>query len=445
LRGGIPLAFFAAVLSVAGGLSSWAADPPGKKVTVPVAPRPRPNVKDDGAKDAARPATDIPLDMSKAVKPESLSKLPSSASQLNSLKAEVARDKPAVDSARQKSEQLSAEAKTLRQKLIATAAKIESLEQETVYLGEEIDRLERQDAELTEGFRRDRISVTKLLAILERLQHDMPPALAVRPDDALAAARGAMLVGASLPPVYAEAARLARRIETLKRTRVSLIARRGEATRTASELTAARADLEILTTQKESEAQTAGDEYDTLKSRLAEIAAKAADFQALANRVAALKRSGGGDDGITIVTASNSGALGPLSKGSLLRPVVGTVAPAETNPEEIRRNPGITFMTRDNAQVIAPIDGRVLFAGPYHKSGQVLILEITTGYDLVLAGLGRVTVRPNDEVLAGEPVGVMPAQSGAPKERLYFELRHDGHGLDPRPWLALETRKAKRS
>jgi septal ring factor EnvC (AmiA/AmiB activator) len=383
--------------------------------------------------------------MSKAVKPESLSKLPSSASQLNSLKAEVARDKPAVDSARQKSEQLSAEAKTLRQKLIATAAKIESLEQETVYLGEEIDRLERQDAELTEGFRRDRISVTKLLAILERLQHDMPPALAVRPDDALAAARGAMLVGASLPPVYAEAARLARRIETLKRTRVSLIARRGEATRTASELTGARADLEILTTQKESEAQTAGDEYDTLRSRLAEIAAKAADFQALANRVAALKRSGGGDDGITIVTASNSGALGPLSKGSLLRPVVGTVAPAETNPEEIRRNPGITFMTRDNAQVIAPIDGRVLFAGPYHKSGQVLILEITTGYDLVLAGLGRVTVRPNDEVLAGEPVGVMPAQSGAPKERLYFELRHDGHGLDPRPWLALETRKAKRS
>jgi septal ring factor EnvC (AmiA/AmiB activator) len=429
-----------------GGPPALAADPPPKKVTLPVAPRPRPNLKDDGAKDAARPSSpDIPLDMSKAVKPESLSKLPSTASQLDTLKAEVARDKPAVDSARQKSEQLSAEAKSLRQKLIATAAKIESLEQETVYLGEEIDRLERQDAELTEGFRRDRISVTKLLAILERLQHDMPPALAVRPDDALAAARGAMLVGASLPPVYAEAARLARRIETLKKTRVALIARRGEATRTASELTAARADLEILTTQKESEAQTAGDEYDTLKSRLAEIAAKAADFQALVNRVAALKRGGAGDDGITIVTASNSGALGPLSKGSLLRPVVGTVAPAEADPEEIRRNPGITFVTRDNAQVIAPIDGRVLFAGPYHKSGQVLILEITTGYDLVLAGLGRVTVRPNDEVLAGEPVGNMPVQSGAPKERLYFELRHDGHGLDPRPWLAPETRKAKRS
>jgi septal ring factor EnvC (AmiA/AmiB activator) len=100
--------------------------------------------------------------------------------------------------------------------------------------------------------------------------------------------------------------------------------------------------------------------------------------------------------------------------------------------------------------VIAPSDARVLFAGPYHKSGQVLILEITTGYDLVLAGLGRVTVRPNDEVLAGEPVGSMPAQSGSADngssgERLYFELRQNGHGLDPRPWLSLELRKAKRT
>jgi septal ring factor EnvC (AmiA/AmiB activator) len=418
-----------------------AADPPYKSVTVPGTPRPRPALKDD-----VKPAPDIPLDLSKAVPSKALGNLPSSAEQLGSLKAEIAHDKPAVDDAKQKSDQLSAEAKTLRQRLIATAAKIESLEQETVYLGEEIDRLEKQNGELTAGFQRDRISVTKLLAILERLQHDMPPALAVRPDDALAAARGAMLVGASLPPVYAEAARLARRITVLKATRIALVKRRAEATTTATQLTSARTDLETLTTQKEAEAEVAGGEYDTLKSKLAEIAAKAADFQALANRVAALNRRRGGDEeSITIVTASNSGAMGPLSKGSLLPPVVGTMAAAGAQTEESRRNPGLTYVTRDNAQVIAPSDGRVLFAGPYHKSGQVLILEITTGYDLVLAGLGRVTVRPNDEVLAGEPVGNMPAESGSPTERLYFELRQNGHGMDPRPWLSPDLRKAKGS
>jgi murein hydrolase activator len=415
-----------------------AGSPKDRKVTVAVSPRPRPALQQDGKSEP-----DIPLDLSKAIPTKSLGRLPSSAQQLGKLKDEIAHDKPAVASAKQKSDQLSAEAASLRKKLIATAARIESLEREAITLGTEIDQLQKQDAELTAGFKRDRISVTKLLAILEKLQHDMPPALAVRPDDALAAARGAMLVGSSLPPLYAEATRLARRIDELKTTRATLVKRRAEASQTARQLTTARAELETLTAQKEAAAEQAGGEYDVLRTKLAAIAAKAADFQALVSRVAGLRRSGDNDDSITVVTASNSDSLGPLTKGSLLPPVVGTIAPAKPLSEESIRNPGLTYLTRAKAQVIAPTDARILFAGPYHKSGQVLILEITTGYDLVLAGLGRVTVRPNDEVLAGEPVGSMPAESGSRTEQLYFELRENGHGLDPRPWLRPESRKAK--
>ena len=119
-------------------------------------------------------------------------------------------------------------------------------------------------------------------------------------------------------------------------------------------LTYAKAASELLTASEDK----------TSEARM-EIAAKAADFQALANRVAALKRGGGNDEAITIVTASNSGSMGPLSKGSLLPPVVGTIAAAGTDLKENARNPGLTYVTRDSAQVIAPSDGRVLFAGPY--------------------------------------------------------------------------------
>jgi septal ring factor EnvC (AmiA/AmiB activator) len=419
------------------------------RVMVAVTPRPRPALRSDAPPQTPEP----PMDMTKAMPANQLGALPSSANQLGQLKAELAKTRPALASAKAQSEALAAEARGLRQKLVDTAVRIEALERESIALDGQIAVLKSQDDALTQSFARDRVSVTRLLAILERLQHDMPPALAVRPDDALAAARGAMLVGDTLPPVYEKVAALAGRIDRLKATRQALQARRAEAARNADALARARVQITQLSAEKDREASGAADRYSGLKASLADIAAKATDFQTLVARVAQLRRGekDSAEPSIVTVTADGS-ALGPLTKGSLLPPVVGTAAPAPGGPESAK-NPGITFAALGGAQVIAPADGKVLFAGPYHKSGQVLILEITTGYDLVLAGLGRVTVRPNDELLAGEPVGTMPesgpdgqAHDGTqPAERLYFELRENGRGLDPTPWLSLELRKARKT
>ena len=380
------------------------------------------------------------MDLSHALPGRALAKLPSSAQQLKSLSSELKQGQPQLASAKQKSDALTAEAASLRKKLIATAARIEILEQQKVDADAQIVRLTAQDAALSAGFANDRVAVTKLLGVLERLQHDMPPALAMHPDDALGAARGAMLIGASLPPVYAQAASLSRRIDALKRTRLALEQQQAQAVDTAGRLTIARNELDELLAEKEKEAAGAAQTYGTLKTQLEQVAHQAADFQALLARVKALRQKGdegtGGspDQSVVMVTAENTGSLGGLGRNSLMEPVVGSVVAAEGG------NSGLSYATRPGAQVIAPADGKVLYAGPYHKSGQVLILEITTGYDVVLAGLGRVTVRPNDQLLAGEPVGTMPPDPA--DDRLYFELRHGGHGQSPAPWLKLNLRPA---
>jgi septal ring factor EnvC (AmiA/AmiB activator) len=263
----------------------------------------------------------------------------------------------------------------------------------------------------------------------------MPPALAMRPDDALGAARGAMLIGASLPPVYAQAASLSRRIDALKRTRLALEQQQAQAGDTAARLNIARSQLDDLLVQKERAAAGAAETYGTLKTQLAAIARQAADFQALLARVKALRQDSAGDQGVVTVSAENTGSLGGLGRNSLLEPVVGSVVGAKESG-----NSGLSYATQPGAQVIAPADGKVLYAGPYHKAGQVLILEITTGYDVVLAGLGRVTVKPNDQLLAGEPVGTMSPDPA--DDRLYFEVRHGGHGQSPAPWLKLNLRPA---
>ncbi len=398
-----------------------------KAVTVRIVPSPRPAP-------AAAQAPEAPIDLSHALPGQALAKLPSSDQQLKRLSSELKQETPQLASAKQRSEQLAAEAATLHQKLIATATRIEGLERQQADANLRIAELSAEDNRLSAGFADDRVAVTRLLGVLERLQHDMPPALAMRPDDALAAARGSMLIGASLPPVYAQAARLSRRIDALKSTRRALEQQQAEAADTAARLSVARRDLDGLLAEKEKEAQGAAESYGNLKARLEQVARQAADFQALLTRVKALRQQGAGPEPVVVtVMAENSGSLAGLSKNSLLEPVVGSVV----GTSDIA-NPGLSYATQPGAQVIAPADGKVLYAGPYHKNGQVLILEITTGYDAVLAGLGRVTVRPNDQLLAGEPVGNMPAE--AADDRLYFELRHGGHGQSPAPWLKLNLR-----
>lgn len=391
-----------------------------------IRPTPRP------APARTEPAPMPQMDLSHALPGKDLAKLPSSVQQLETLSSELKQGQPQLASAREKSDTLASEAKALRRKLIETAARIESLERARISADNQIEKLEAENKRLSIGFANDRVAVTRLLGVLQRLQHDMPPALAMHPGDALSAARGAMLIGASLPPVYAQAATLSRRIEALKRTRAQLDVQRREATETGARLTVARAELDVLLVQKEREAGSAAETYDTLRNQLAVIAREAADFQTLLSRAKALRNNGTPDQSVVIVTAENTGSLGGLAKNSLVEPVVGTVT------GQSGEGPGLSYATRAGAQVIIPADGKVLYAGPYHKSGQVLILEITTGYDVVLAGLGRITVKPNDQLLAGEPVGTMPAEGS--DNRLYFELRHGGRGQNPAPWLKVSLR-----
>lgn len=424
-------AILAAFVLVAAPLLSGAA-----KITLP---RPRPQPRSAAP---SPPSTDGVTDLSHAIPAKALSKLPSTEDQFHTLKKEIAKDKPAVASAKNTSDALALQAETLREKLVATAARVENLEREKVQLDSDIINLTEQNRTLSASFARDRVSASRLLAILERLQHDMPPAMALKPDDALSAARGAMLVGASLPAVYGEAAALARRIEMLRQTRLALIARRLQAAKNATYLAQARIDLDQLLAIKRLEADAAADRYGNLKEKLDAAASQAASLQMLLQKVAALRRAPTSQSIVT-VTAQKSPTGGKLERSSLFCPVVGEVTPGGMDGVGGGAAPGLTYLTAPGAQVISPADGLVLFAGPYHKSGQVLILEMAGGYDVVLAGLDRVDVRPENQVLAGEPVGMM-SRTNRPA-RLYFELRQNGRGISPAPFIAVALRKAKRS
>jgi septal ring factor EnvC (AmiA/AmiB activator) len=423
-----------------------------KKQTTEIAPKKKahhvakptvPPAHHTTAKAAAPPTQVEPIDMSHAVPVNQAGALPSTKDRYKQLQGEIQKNKPVVQSAQQKSRALQAEAQALRKKLIDTAARVQDLEAEKGTLDAAIAELVIEERQMQSNFERDRVKVAKLLAVLERLQHDMPPVIVLKADDALGATHGAMLLGASLPRIYGAAAALSRRLEALRHTRAELQRRRIEGARNAVLLSAARVQLDQLLAIKEREARTAESVYTDLQSQLDSIADEAADLGSLLAKVASLRASAPVNQTVTIVGPLDSAAASGLQRGSLRRPVVGRLVTDSGSGTAGNISPGVTFATQPGATVVAPADGRVLFAGPYHKTGQVLILETPGGYDLVLAGLDRIAARPGDQLLAGEPLGTMPQNGNG--ERLYFEVRQNGKGLSPAPWLAVDLRKAKRS
>lgn len=103
------------------------------------------------------------------------------------------------------------------------------------------------------------------------------------------------------------------------------------------------------------------------------------------------------------------------------------------------RAQGNTLRTRRQAQVIAPYDGNVVFAGPFRDYGLILIISHGGGYHTLLAGLSRLQAVVGQHLLTGEPVGVM---GGAENRSLYIELRRKGTAINPNSWWSRSRERA---
>lgn len=87
---------------------------------------------------------------------------------------------------------------------------------------------------------------------------------------------------------------------------------------------------------------------------------------------------------------------------------------------------GLTIATRPAAQVIAPNDGRIVFAGPYRGYGSIVIVDHGGGWTTLITGLAALDVAVGDAVVQGSPIG----RAGAADARITVELRRGNRPID---------------
>jgi septal ring factor EnvC (AmiA/AmiB activator) len=114
-------------------------------------------------------------------------------------------------------------------------------------------------------------------------------------------------------------------------------------------------------------------------------------------------------------------------------PVLGRVVTGVGEISETGiRSRGLTFITRPDAQVIAPANGRVKFAESFRDYGLIVIIDHGGGWTTLITGLHNLSVAVGDSIVQGSPVG----RAGPGKPKITVELRRQGQPVDIAPLAA---------
>lgn len=400
----------------------------------------------------------------------------------DALRADVKGSEEAQRKLREDLEAAKGDRGRLNQMLLDTAARTRAVEQQLIDVEGRIAQLDRSAADLNSSLGKRRGVLAQVLAALMRMGREPPPAILMRPDDALDAVRSAILLGALLPELRVEAETLASDLSELSRVRTELAAARDRLTTLRADLDEDSRRLAALVgerqkrqaeehpvassdkAQAESVAKATGDVHD-LVTRLENEVAPSARAADAAQAVTRPQEAGRPDLAALKDPARLTPAIAfPQAKGLLPLPVAGVTVRTFGAADGVGGSEkGMTIATRAGAPVSAPADGWVVYAGPFRSYGQLLIINAGGGYHILMAGMERITVDLGQFVLAGEPVGVMgglsrtvagtvqrgpggsgaSAQNGSPspgtatgQPQLYVEFRKDGSSIDPTPWWA---------
>jgi septal ring factor EnvC (AmiA/AmiB activator) len=384
------------------------------------------------------------------------------------LDAVRAEQKKAVESQKALRDEINAigeDRRKLNQSLIDTAAGIRSVEARIAAAETRLQQFVDSEASIRKSLDGRRAVIVEVLAALQRIGRRPPPALMVKPEDALESVRTAMLLGAVVPEMRIEAEALAGELSDLVRVRAEAASERDGLARDLAALANDKIRMSLLVDERQKRQSEAEKKLEAERQHAAELARQADNLKDLIARLERGLDSGAravrsadesralGDTRADLSALKDPGRLGPAiafasAKGALPIPVNGIKSRDFGTPDGNGGSErGISIATRPGAQVTAPCDGWVVYAAPYRSYGKLLILNAGGGYHVVLAGMERISVDIGQFVLTGEPVAVMGSgpqvasamvtgTAGPGQPVLYIEFRKDGSPVDPTPWWA---------
>jgi septal ring factor EnvC (AmiA/AmiB activator) len=355
-------------------------------------------------------------------------------------------------------EQIGSDRRKFNQDLIDTAARLRAVESKIAATEARLAPLDDNESSIRKSLDGRRALIGQVLAALQRIGHRPPPALISSPEDALQAVRTAMVLGAVLPEMRHEVDALSSDLAELLDVRKKIAAERDKLKTEVASLEDERLRMTALTAERQKQQAEREKALEAERSHAADLARQVDNLNDLIGKleqdvdpaVRAAREAARSDSRPALSAFRDPGRLTPAIAFASLRghvpiPVNGVKLKEFGAPDGLGGlEKGISMATRAGAQITAPADGWVVFAGSFRSYGQLLILNVGSGYHVLLAGMDRISVDLGQFVLTGEPVAVMGNSShiaailatGSSQPVLYIEFRKDGIPVDPGPWWA---------
>jgi len=382
---------------------------------------------------------------------------------LESLEMSISQDREKAEDLSARTQALEEEIRSLQVSFTGMLRKIRHHEQAIDSAEETLAGLEAEKAIRLEEMARRREDFYGTLAALQRIAFRPRAAMLAAEHPPIDTLRGALLLSAALPEIEARARTVESFLAELQTLTRSIEEERQALDSAAATLQQERTRLSELIDRKQAALSVTETEKQAAEARAAELASKAENLRqlmALATEEAEAAPPAPADDPVSTGEAETVEASTPSrpqlaartleapspvrflaeNQAQLLMPVDGPIV--ARFGQNISRGPnagqpakGLTIRGKAAALVVAPFDGKVVYAGAFRSYGQILIIDHGGRYHTLLAGLHEISATVGQWVLAGEPIATMsPLDNQRPE--LYLELRRTGEAIDPLPWLA---------
>ena len=348
---------------------------------------------------------------------------------LAKIEAEIKQAKEQQAENQRKSQALDKEVKNVQKEMVNLANKVRKHEDQLSLLEQKKKELEKQQKELESHLSLSSKQMAKLMQAMQTLALRPREILLTQSETPIQMLRSYRLIQYSFPIIGGVQQSTLDDLNKLSQVKFELQSKISSIKTTTAELSDQNAQMEKLAQQKKVLQAQYASNYEKSKAKAEKLAKEASNLKEL---LASIQKEQQNKKLAQSAKTIATGAFGK-AKGSLALPAQGKITQnfGDTTGASQSHAKGMIITTRKGAQVTAPFDGTVLFAGPFQNYGQLVIIDHGDNYLTVLSGMDTISTTLGSQLLTGEPIGHMSSDY----VNLYLEVRQNGQAINPRPWF----------